>query len=200
MKKLLIATTNRGKQKEFRALLAKAKAELVFPQDIGLQLDVEENGATYRENAGKKALAFAQAAKMVALADDSGLEVEVLGGEPGIRSSRYAGADANDQSRRDFLLQKLQMVPLPRKARFVCVLAVATPEGSVLFAEGDCPGEITLAERGSAGFGYDPIFQPAGREITMAEISPEEKNRISHRARAVQAALPMLKKILAEVP
>jgi XTP/dITP diphosphohydrolase len=196
MKKLLIASTNRGKQRELCELLAGVPAELLFPQDIGLSLEVEEDGATYRENAGKKALAFAQAAQMAALADDSGLEVEVLGGEPGIRSSRYAGVGADDPRRRAFLLQKLQMVPLPRKARFVCVIAVATPDGSVLFAEGDCPGEITLAERGSAGFGYDPIFQPEGYDITMAELPAEEKNRISHRARAAQAALPLLRKIM----
>jgi XTP/dITP diphosphohydrolase len=193
--KILIATTNPGKQREFRALYAAAHLDLVFPRDIGLSLEVEEDGATYRENAGKKARAFAQAAGMLALADDSGLEVEALGGAPGVRSSRYAGEGADDECRRAYLLEKLRDVPPPRKARFVCVIALATPQDAVRYAEGECPGEITLAERGSNGFGYDPVFRLAGRDVTMAELGPAEKNQISHRARAAQAALPIILKM-----
>ena len=194
--KLLVATTNPGKQREYRALLREVPAEIVFPDQLGITLDVEEDGATFRENAAKKALAFARASGLFTLADDSGLEVDALGGEPGVRSSRYAGEGADDPRRRAFLLEKLRGVPPPRKARFVCVIAIAAPKGEVHFAEGTCAGEITMAERGTNGFGYDPVFQPEGRPVTMAELSAEEKNRASHRARAAQAAVPILRKIL----
>ena len=190
--KLLVATTNAGKQREYRELLRELPAELVFPNDLGITLEVEEDGATFRENAAKKALALSRASGLPALADDSGLEVEALGGEPGVRSSRYAGPDADDPRRRAFLLEKLRGYPAPRKARFVCVIAIAIPGREVAYAEGECRGEITLAERGTNGFGYDPIFQVEGRAATMAELSPEEKNRISHRAQAARAAIPLL--------
>jgi XTP/dITP diphosphohydrolase len=193
---VLIATTNKGKQREYRELLAELKAELVFPNDIGLDLEVDEDGATYRENAAKKALAFCRASGLVSMADDSGLEVEALGGEPGVRSSRYAGEGADDPRRRAFLLEKLRDAPDPRKARFVCVIAVAVTGGGVEYAEGECPGEITFAERGANGFGYDPVFQLTDRTVTMAELPADEKNRISHRARAAQAAIPILKRLL----
>jgi XTP/dITP diphosphohydrolase len=194
--RLFVATTNPGKQREYRALLREAPAEIVFPNDLGIILEVNEDGATFRENAAKKALAFARASGLIALADDSGLEVDALDGEPGVRSSRYAGPEADDPRRRAFLLEKLRGAPVPRKARFVCVIAVAAPGGEVRYAEGECRGEITRAERGSNGFGYDPIFQPEGRTVTMAELSPEEKNRISHRARAAQAAVPIIRSLL----
>lgn len=194
--KLLIATTNPGKQREYRALLRDVPADIVFPNEIGIHLAVEEDGATFRENAAKKALTFSRASGLTALADDSGLEVDALGGGPGVHSARWAGEDADDPRRRAFLLEKLHGVTAPRKARFVCVVAIASPDGEVLFAEGDCRGEITLAERGSNGFGYDPLFQLAGRGETMAELSPEEKNEISHRARAAQAAVPILRRLL----
>lgn len=194
--RLLIATTNKGKQREYRELLRSLEAELVFPGDLGINLEVEEDGATYRENASKKALAFAQASGLPAMADDSGLEVDALGGEPGVRSARYAGEGADDPQRRAFLLEKLRNVPAPRSARFVCVITVALPDGTVSFAEGECRGEIVLTERGANGFGYDPVFQLEGEPRTMAELSAADKNRISHRARAAQAAIPMLRLIL----
>jgi XTP/dITP diphosphohydrolase len=194
--RLLIATTNPGKQREYRDLLREVPAEIVFPDELGITLEVEEDGATFRENAAKKAVALAQASGVLAVADDSGLEVDALGGEPGVRSARYAGEDADDPKRRAFLLGKLRDVPSPRRARFVCVIAIAPPEGEVIYAEGECRGEITLAERGTNGFGYDPIFQVEGRVETMAEIAPEEKNRISHRARAAHAAVPILRGLL----
>jgi XTP/dITP diphosphohydrolase len=194
--RLLIATTNPGKQREYRALLRDAPAEIVFPDDLGITLEVEEDGATFRENAAKKARALSQASGFPALADDSGLEVNALGGEPGVRSARYAGPGADDPRRRAFLLENLRGVPAPRTARFVCAIAIASADGSVEFAEGECRGEITFTERGTNGFGYDPVFQIEGRAETMAEITAEEKNRISHRARAARAAIPILRGIL----
>jgi XTP/dITP diphosphohydrolase len=194
--RLLIATTNPGKQREYRDLLRAAPAGIVFPDELGITLEVEEDGATFRANAAKKAVALANAAGLVALADDSGLEVEALGGEPGVRSARWAGPDADDPRRRAFLLEKLRGVPAPRKARFVCVIAIAKPGGEAVCAEGECRGEIAFVERGSNGFGYDPLFQIEGRAVTMAEIPAEEKNRISHRARAARAALPIIREML----
>jgi XTP/dITP diphosphohydrolase len=193
---LLIATTNRGKQRELGELLGSLDAGLVFPEEMGIRIDVTEDGATYRENAAKKARVFAKVAGLPALADDSGLEVDALGGEPGVRSARYAGEGADDARRRAFLLERLRAVPVPRAARFVCVIAVALPGGELVFAEGECRGEILLAERGVNGFGYDPIFRPAGKTRTLAELSPQEKNLISHRARAARAAIPILREFL----
>jgi XTP/dITP diphosphohydrolase len=194
--RLLIATTNSGKQREYRVLLAGVPAEIVFPNDLGILLEVEEDGTTFHENAAKKARALAQASGLPALADDSGLEVDALGGEPGVRSARYAGPGADDPKRRAFLLEKLRGVPAPRTARFVCVIAIASPAGEVAYAEGECRGEITFTERGTNGFGYDPVFQVEGKPETMAEIPAGEKNRISHRARAARAAIPILRSFL----
>jgi XTP/dITP diphosphohydrolase len=196
MPKLLIATTNAGKQREYRALLSGVPAEIVFPDGLGIALEVEEDGATFRENAAKKAVAFSRASGLPALADDSGLEVDALGGAPGVRSSRWAGEGADDPRRRAFLLEKLRGIPAPRTARFVCVIAIASPGGGVEYAEGECRGEITPAERGTNGFGYDPVFQLEGREVTMAEIPAGEKNAVSHRARAARAAAPILGRLL----
>jgi XTP/dITP diphosphohydrolase len=196
--RLLVATTNPGKQREYRALLREVPAKIVFPDELGIALEVEEDGATFRENAAKKARALAQASGLLSAADDSGLEVDALGGEPGVRSARWAGPGADDPKRRAFLLGKLRGIPAPRRARFVCVIAVTSPAGEISYAEGECRGEITFAERGTNGFGYDPIFQPEGYGRTMAELSPEEKNEISHRARAARAAIPILRGILAE--
>ncbi len=193
--RLLVATTNPGKQREYRELLREVPAEIVFSNDLGISLEVEEDGTTFRENAAKKAVALARASGLLALADDSGLEVDALGGEPGVRSSRYAGPGADDPRRRAFLLEKLRDIPAPRRARFVCVIAIAASGGGVFYAEGECRGEITLAERGANGFGYDPVFQPEGFSRTMAELPPEEKNRISHRARAAEAAISILREL-----
>lgn len=198
MLRLLLATNNQGKRREISALLADMEIELVLPGELGLNLQVEETGSTYAENAARKALAFAQASGLPALGDDSGLEVDALGGQPGLYSARYAPMpNATDADRRVYLLEKLQGKPRPWTARFRCVVAVAYPDpdggpGRVQFAEGTCEGEIIPEERGTGGFGYDPIFfiPEAGR--TMAELSMEEKNRLSHRARAVHAARPLL--------
>ena len=188
MHQLLIATNNTGKQKEIHALLQDLKLDLVTPEEIHLNLDVKEDGKTYKENAAKKAVSFAQASGLVSLADDTGLEVEALGGAPGLYSARYAPQpDATDADRRAHLLAQLQSHPQPWIALFRCIVAIATPDGDLKFAEGICPGEIIAIERGVHGFGYDPIFFIHSIGSTMAELSMPDKNRISHRAKAVLA-------------
>ncbi len=199
MTKLLIASTNRGKLREFQEILTGEPFELLLPADLGIALTVEETGETYRENAALKARAYAQASGFITLSDDSGLEVQALGGAPGLHSARYAPQQgATDADRRAYLLENLRGKPRPWLARFVCTVAIATPQGELFFTEGECPGEIIPEERGTNGFGYDPIFYFPERGMTMAELPPEEKNRISHRARAVMAAVPILRRLLAK--
>ena len=196
MPPLLIATNNRGKQLEIRSLLEAFELEILMPVDLGLHLEVKEDGATYRENAGKKALAFAEASGLPTLADDTGLEVAALNGAPGLYSARFAPQpNATDADRRAYLLQKLQAHPQPWAARFRCIVALATPEGLLEFTEGLCEGEIISTERGTHGFGYDPIFLIPSLGQTMAELNLEEKNRLSHRALAVKATFPLIQKI-----
>jgi len=198
MKKIILATTNKGKLIELQSLLSDMKIELLTPEQIGLNLNVEEDGATYAENASKKALAFARASGHLALADDTGLEVTALGGAPGLRSARYhPRPGASDAERRAYLLEKLHQINAPRpwRARFYAVIALATPAGEIYLAEGECRGEIIPEERGSNGFGYDPIFLLSEAGRTMAELTLEEKNRLSHRARAIQAIKPVLEEI-----
>jgi XTP/dITP diphosphohydrolase len=197
MKKLLIATGNKGKIEELRALLIDLPVELVTPADLNLRLHVIENGKTYVENAQKKALAFARASELISLADDSGLEVEALGGAPGIYSARYSPEPgATDADRRAILLKNLRDQPRPWRARFRAAIAIAAPDGHVQFAEGECRGEIIPEERGRGGFGYDPIFLLPELGRTMAELYPDEKNRLSHRARAAMNTKPILIKML----
>lgn len=196
MNRLLIATNNIGKQKEIRSLLGNLAVEITTPNEISLNLKVIEDGNTYSENAAKKATSFAGTTGLICLADDTGLEVETLGGAPGLHSARYSpDINATDADRRTYLLEQLKNHPQPWKAQFRCVIAIATPSGDVFFTEGICPGKIIATERGSHGFGYDPIFQisPVGK--TMAELSMPEKNKLSHRAIAVKQALPVLDKL-----
>lgn len=196
MKKLLIATNNKGKVIELQELLKDTGIELVTPADINLTLEVEEDGKDYAENASKKAIAFANSSGLISLADDSGLEVEALGGAPGLYSARYSPKPgANDADRRHFLLQNVKDKPRPWKAHFHATIAIAKPSGEVEVVEGNCFGEIIPEERGNGGFGYDPIFFLPEYNQTMAELSMEEKNRLSHRALAVMNAIPVLKKI-----
>lgn len=191
--KLLIATNNQGKVIELQEILADLPVELVTPAQIGLVLDVVEDGSTYAENASKKALAFAQASGLCSLADDSGLEVDALGGAPGLYSARYSPKPgAKDADRRAYLLENLQGRPRPWTAHFHATIAIATPQGGLYFAEGDCPGEIIPEERGMGGFGYDPLFLLTELGRTMAELPPQEKKRLSHRGRAALAARPIL--------
>ncbi|NLD42424.1 MAG: XTP/dITP diphosphatase [Chloroflexi bacterium] len=196
--RVLLATRNQGKRREYQNLLAGLNLALVTLDEAGIDLEVEETGATFAENALLKARGYAHASGLPTLADDSGLEVDALGGAPGVHSARYAGADATDQDRCLLLLQSLHNIPEgQRGARFRCVIAVAWPDGAIDVADGTCEGSIAHAPRGSHGFGYDPVFLPAGRTVTMAELSPEEKDRISHRARAAAALRPALERRLA---
>lgn len=194
--KLLIATNNNGKLKEIRAILGDLDLELVSPADLGLELEVEEDGQTYAENAAKKALAFSRVSGLTSLADDSGLEVDALGGRPGLHSNRFGPQPSTEASRRAYLLGKLNGEPRPWAARFRATVAIASPEGGVQLVEGICPGQIVPEERGTGGFGYDPIFLVEGSDKTMAELDMEEKNRLSHRGRALQNAIPFLIELL----
>ena len=201
VRKLLVATNNPGKLKEYVDLLAGLPVALTNPAQAGLALDVDESRATFAENAILKAQAYAKASGLLTLADDSGLEVDALGGAPGVRSARYAGEGASDEDRYRLLLRNLAGVPEEKRtARFRCVVAIVTPEGDVCTAEGRCEGVIGFEPHGTHGFGYDPVFFMPDRGQTMAELLPEVKNRVSHRARAAQAALPILRRLLAEGP
>ncbi|HOJ00445.1 MAG TPA: RdgB/HAM1 family non-canonical purine NTP pyrophosphatase [Anaerolineaceae bacterium] len=190
---LLIATTNLGKIKEIKSILSNIPAHLVTPAEIGLNLDVDETGSSYRENAEIKALAFSRASQLPVLSDDTGLEVAALSGLPGIHSARFVNSPhASDGDRRKLLLEKLSAYPRPWKARFICVATLVIPGGSPISMEGECVGEIIPEERGEYGFGYDPLFLVQGTRKTMAELTLPEKNSISHRAKAVQALIPFL--------
>jgi XTP/dITP diphosphohydrolase len=197
MIKLLVATNNPGKVREYEVLLRGLPLTLTYPAQEGIDIEVEETGSTFAENACLKAAAYARASGLLTLADDSGLEVDALGGEPGTRSARYAGKGASDEDRYRLLLSKLKGVPWERRtARFRCVIAVARPQGEVRIAEGTCEGVIAFEPRGEHGFGYDPVFYMAERGQTMAELELEVKNRISHRARAAEGARRILHELL----
>lgn len=192
MTRLLIATTNPGKQREFRRLLAQVPAELVTPGEIGLDLDVDEPHDTYAENAVAKADAYAAASGLLTVADDSGIEIAALGWGPGVRSARWGGGRNAER-----VLEALGDEP-DRRARMVCVVAVAGPTAGSETAtfEGVVEGSVAAERRGTGGFGYDPIFLlPSGR--TTAELPEADKDRLSHRGRAVAAALPKLRERLA---
>jgi len=197
-RKILIATNNKGKREEIQDLLKDFRIDLVTPSDMGIELHVDEDGTTYAENAEKKALSFARASGLISLADDSGLEVDALGGAPGLYSNRYLSKPgATDGERRAYLLSNLMDKPRPWTAAFHATIAIAAPgTPSVRFTTGECRGEIIPEERGTGGFGYDPIFLIPETNRTMAELSMEEKNRLSHRARAIRNAMPILKEIL----
>lgn len=199
--RLLIATHNKGKAEEIQAVLRDLDVEMILPTEIGLELDVEEDGQTYAENAMKKAQAFSQASGLIALADDTGLEVEALDGKPGLHSNRFGpplgeGLGRTDASRRAYLLQELSGKPRPWVAKFRATVAVASPERGVKLVEGICPGEIIPHERGEGGFGYDSIFLLKGINKTMAELELDEKNRLSHRGQALRKVIPILIEIL----
>lgn len=182
---LLLATNNAGKLREFRRLLQGV--DIVSPADLGLTLDVEETGDTFAANAALKAEAFARAADCIALADDSGLEVDALGGEPGVLSARYGGPGLDDAGRYQRLLEALRDTPPPHTARFRCCLVARSPDGRTCQATGACEGEIAAAPAGQGGFGYDPVFYLPERGCTMAQLAPEDKNAVSHRSAALRA-------------
>jgi len=194
MRTLLLATTNEHKLKEFRAILRELPFTLLSLRDIQLGMDVEETGTTFAENALLKARAYAQAANMLALTDDSGLEIDALGGAPGIYSARFAGRETPYTERFRLILARLQDVPVSqRTARFRCAIALADPSGYTRVVEGTIEGLIAESPRGENGFGYDPIFLVPEYGKTTAEMTSEEKHRISHRGRAAEAACRLLK-------
>ena len=193
--KLLLATNNKGKLREYQSLLQGIPFEIVTLADQGITADVAEIGKSFEENAALKATSLAATSWLLSLADDSGLEVDALGGEPGSLSHRYAGENASDADRVDYLLLKLKDVPeKKRTAQFRCVIAIAEPHGRVELCSGVCRGVIINEPRGTNGFGYDPIFYLPELNKTMAELTLEEKNRISHRARAAEKARELLMK------
>jgi XTP/dITP diphosphohydrolase len=197
-RELLLATNNQHKIAELRELLRGLRdVQLRAPAELGITLDVPEDAPTYAGNAAAKALAFARAAGLVALADDSGLEVDALGGEPGVRSARYAGPGASNADRIALILDRLRGVPIGRRgARFVSVIAVATPDGEVRTVEGECHGYIAESPSGQAGFGYDPVFFLPEQGRTMADLTDAEKNEISHRGRAARRAVATIEAAL----
>jgi XTP/dITP diphosphohydrolase len=193
---IVLATTNQHKVEEIRAILADMPVEITSLRDYPEIPEIEEIGSTFAENASIKARTVSDATGKVALADDSGLEVDALGGLPGVLSNRYAGPGATDEQKYMLVVSRVRdLAQEQRTARFRCAVAIAVPEGDIFVVEGAVEGVITLEPRGDHGFGYDPIFYVPSLEHTMAELPPETKNEISHRGKALQAA----KKVLAEL-
>lgn len=194
--KLLLATNNKAKVREYKSLLQGIPYEIVTLAEQGITTVVDEVGGSLEENARLKATALAAESQLLSLADDSGLEVEALGGEPGPLSARYAGEGASDIERISYLLAKLKDVPEEKRAaRFRCVIAIATPDETVELCSGECRGFITLAPTGDQGFGYDPVFYLPELGKTMAELPLELKNQVSHRGQASRKACELLKKL-----
>lgn len=197
-KKLVLATRNKGKVQEFKELLKSLNLEIYSLLDFPALSLPPETGRTFEENAVFKARFISSFTGLSALGDDSGLEVEALGGAPGVYSSRFAGEGASDEENQQKLLALLRPYPLEkRRARFRCVLALCTAEGETFTASGTLEGLITREPRGEYGFGYDPLFLLPEWGKTLAELGPEIKNRISHRARALQSLWPVLTEIFA---
>lgn len=196
--KILLATKNRAKVREYSRVLEGIPYEIVTLDEKGIYQTVDETGKTLEENAGLKAKSYAHQSNLLTLADDSGLEVDALGGEPGALSARYAGEGASDNDRIDYLLAKLKGIPWEeRTARFRCLIAIASPQGEVEFCQGECQGIIALEPKGENGFGYDPIFYIYQLEKTMAELTLDEKNQISHRGQAARKARLLLERRIA---
>jgi XTP/dITP diphosphohydrolase len=189
---IVVATQNKGKLREFRTLLLPLKSKILSLSDVSIDEEFEETGQTFAENARLKAIAYSRLTRFPVLADDSGLEVEALGGRPGVHSARYAGSKASDPDRIHKLLGELERSGGSREARFVCTLALAEEGVLLMESEGECRGIIISEPRGSNGFGYDPIFLFPKLSKTFAELSEPEKNQHSHRAQAVAALVKML--------
>ncbi len=193
-RRLLVATFNPGKAREIRALLGGLPCAVTDLTTLQMPA-VAEDGETYRDNAILKATSYARGSGLLTLADDSGIEVDALGGRPGPRSARYGGEGLSDPERVEALLRELSAEPPPRRARYCCVVAVAGPEGLLGVTEGACYGEIALGTRGSGGFGYDPIFFLPHLGKTMAELEPDLKDLVSHRGQAVRRARELLESL-----
>jgi len=196
MPKLLLATSNPGKIREYRLLLDGLGYLITTPPEEGIAEVIAESGSTYEQNARLKAVVYARSSRLTTLADDSGLEVDALNGEPGIQSARFAGEAATDTEKVSLLLAKLQGVPWERRtACFKCVIAIVGPRGRAEICRGECHGMIAFEPKGKSGFGYDPIFVLPETGKTMAELPAEIKNQISHRARASQKARQVLQQL-----
>lgn len=193
MKRLLIASNNEGKINEIREVFSDLNYEIISMKDAGLDITIVEDQPDFAGNSFKKAYEVSKKTGEIVLADDSGLEVEVLGNKPGVYSSRFAGEYATDEENNEKLLLLMKEIPLERrKARFRCVLTMYWPNDFYFQTEGICPGRIGLAPAGTDGFGYDPLFILDGFKKTMAELTIEEKNKVSHRAMALKALLKLL--------
>ncbi len=196
MPELLLASSNPGKIREYRFLLDGLGYQITTLPEQGITKAVTESGSSYEQNARLKATTYARLSQLTTLADDSGLEVDALNGEPGVQSARFAGESATDEERVSFLLAKLEGVPWEKRtAHFKCVIAVVTPEGQSELCYGECQGIIALEPKGQKGFGYDPVFYLPEIGKTMAELPFEMKNQISHRARASQEARQVLQRL-----
>jgi XTP/dITP diphosphohydrolase len=195
MKKLIVATKNKGKIKEIMEILDGLPYEVISMEQVGISDDIEENGSTFEENALIKARALHKITGQMVMADDSGLEVDHLGGAPGIYSSRFAGEGATDEDKNKKLLSLLEGVPLEKRtARFVCVIAVIFPNGKHFTVRGTCEGFIGFKAEGSNGFGYDPLFFMSEYNMTTAQMSSEQKHKISHRGKALRLMVEKLKR------
>jgi XTP/dITP diphosphohydrolase len=190
--KAVLASNNPGKLRELNTILSALGLEVISQREAGLNLDVEETGTTFEENSLLKAQAACQASGMIAIADDSGLEVDALNGAPGVYSARYGTPDLDDQGRTALLLKNMEGKE-ERACRFVSVVTCCFPDGRVLVARGTCEGQVAEAPQGENGFGYDPIFYVPELEKTFAQLSDEEKNARSHRGRALQKLAELLK-------
>lgn len=184
--RLVLASQNEGKLKEMRQLLSAFGVEVVLQTELGVKVDVEETGETFAENAKLKALAVQKATGLASIADDSGLMVDALGGGPGVYTARYGGDGLSDEQRYRLLLSSLTG-QTNRAAHFVCAICCAFPNGDLLTAEGECGGVISFAPMGEGGFGYDPVFMVPQMKKTFAQMTEEEKNSVSHRAKALKA-------------
>ena len=195
---LILASNNAGKLREMRQLFADLDVKILSQREAGCDFEVEETGGSFEENAFLKASAVTRATGLPAVADDSGLMVDALDGAPGIYSARFSGShDDSDETRCRYLLQKLEGVS-DRRAKFVCCVCCTFPNGDILRARGECPGEILTQPRGDGGFGYDPIFQPDGFNYSMAELGTVVKNQLGHRGRAVRKFREELEKYYAD--
>ncbi|SHG80431.1 XTP/dITP diphosphohydrolase [Thermosyntropha lipolytica DSM 11003] len=193
-----MATRNQKKKKELQEILSDLDVQVITLEEIEKEVpEIEEDGTTFEANAVKKASITAALTGYICLADDSGLVVDALDGKPGVYSARFAGEGATDEQNNRKLLQLLKGIPEERRtARFVCVIAICTPEGETFTVRGECEGRIAFYPRGEKGFGYDPLFIPCGYQVTFAELSGEEKSRISHRGKALLQAVPIIKELI----
>ena len=193
--KFVLASNNTGKLAEMREILSELGVTVVSQKEAGISVEPEENGVTFEENAVIKAKASCEASKLPAIADDSGLVVEALGGQPGVYSARYGGEGLSDRERYELLLKNMEDIS-DRRAKFVSCIACVFPNGDTITAHGECPGEILRAPRGEGGFGYDPVFYMEQLGKSMGEMTHEEKNGVSHRGNALRAFAPKLKDYL----